>query len=516
MCTEGKMPDAQREGKVTCRCPHCEARLSAPAERLGKKARCPKCREVFVLEAERMEGRDIAVADAAPSKKPVQSVGHASSQAAQQTETAPVCPSCGEELEPGMQHCIFCGASVAAEQGPPPPPPPRASAPAEARTEEPAAAAQEVPPLSFAGRELDYSFTMPTEGWQRHNRRVERQTDADIFVYHDDIGAIKCVVSEWNLDFEDLYEALEEAYASEVSDFELMDKAETTVAGERAGRIEYQGIDEDGDRMKFISHVFVRDGKCLQVIGMALPLCYPRLKREVEAAIASFSFDPERAERIRQAEGRSGGGGLFATRGPSALPDDVSEVLRAGTTWGLGGAGIGLLLALWIVAGGSAGGGPEALAIFVFLPFMCGVGGASLRWGSIAADTGGGSEVVNTLIGIAMIPMRMMGFVFSMFLGDVSGFFALMEAFYRFVFGLLSRLAAGLPYLLYVLISKKVNVGALGYICLVALGGGGALLALSRTGYGTNNCFRAHGGKFHFRSQLRTPPRRGYHFWRPF
>ncbi len=41
--------------KIETRCPHCGAGFQVKAEALGRRVKCPKCSEVFLVEA-RQEG----------------------------------------------------------------------------------------------------------------------------------------------------------------------------------------------------------------------------------------------------------------------------------------------------------------------------------------------------------------------------------------------------------------------------------------------------------------------------
>lgn len=51
--------------KVITQCPHCKAKFKLPGDKVGKKIRCPKCKEVFTVEV--LGGAPKA---AAPAAKP--------------------------------------------------------------------------------------------------------------------------------------------------------------------------------------------------------------------------------------------------------------------------------------------------------------------------------------------------------------------------------------------------------------------------------------------------------------
>jgi len=42
-------PKAEKEGKIRTQCPHCKARFKIGEEHIGKKAKCSKCRESFLV-----------------------------------------------------------------------------------------------------------------------------------------------------------------------------------------------------------------------------------------------------------------------------------------------------------------------------------------------------------------------------------------------------------------------------------------------------------------------------------
>lgn len=177
--------------------------------------------------------------------------------------------------------------------------------------------------IVFASARYGYSFVLATPGWFRYAAKDEQANDADVLVEHSSIGAIKCVVSPWELDFDDLCSGIEEAYRSEVSDFRLIEQGRTTVAGLPAAFIEYEGIPPDGDgsRIKFFCHVFLKHGMVHQIIAFSTPVVFARLKKEASAAIQSFSFDPAQAA---SATGQPHTGLPAAT----GTPEQQQEALR--------------------------------------------------------------------------------------------------------------------------------------------------------------------------------------------
>jgi len=137
---------------------------------------------------------------------------------------------------------------------------------------------------------------MTTPGWKRYHPRDEKVLEADIFIENPGIGSIKCVVYPCDVGMEELDSRLEEAYNTEVQKFKCHQHGRTTIAGFPGSYIDYQGI-APGEKQstRFLSFVFVKDGKSFQVIGMGEPARFPQLRQEVQQVAKSLSFDPAQA-----------------------------------------------------------------------------------------------------------------------------------------------------------------------------------------------------------------------------
>lgn len=195
------------------------------------------------------------------------------------------CAACGQPFT------IAPACIVTEEAKPAAPAPPVPSGPPGAPPPEPAGTV-------FASAEHGYSFVLAGPGWQRLNRRDEKQFEADVFVTHEQIGAIKCVVYPCEVSFEELDSRLEEAYATEVRKFKCHRHERGTVAGLPCALVDYQGIAEGEQKSaRYLACVFVKDGKSLQVIGMTDPQRFPQIRKVVRDAVATLSFDPAQARR---------------------------------------------------------------------------------------------------------------------------------------------------------------------------------------------------------------------------
>ena len=235
--------------KIKFTCPHCQKHLSAPDEYAGRKVKCPKCQQPVVIP----EAEAVAVAEVE------EAVPQPSDAAKAPATEKPAPPS---SAEPSGQWEGFL----------------------------------------FGSDTLGYTFALPTDGWTRYPAAAEAELDADVFLEHADIGAIKFVISEWKLEPEELLAEAEDNYRSEVKQFNLVGSERTTVAGCAAKRVEYMGIlpsdeGEEGQLLKFVAWVFVKDRCAYQIIAMSAPATFSRLKKEAAAAVASFSFDPDRARQ---------------------------------------------------------------------------------------------------------------------------------------------------------------------------------------------------------------------------
>jgi predicted Zn finger-like uncharacterized protein len=54
--------------KIITQCPHCQAKFKLPGDKVGKRIRCPKCKEVFAVEI--LGGAPKPAAPAAPKPQP--------------------------------------------------------------------------------------------------------------------------------------------------------------------------------------------------------------------------------------------------------------------------------------------------------------------------------------------------------------------------------------------------------------------------------------------------------------
>jgi len=88
-----------------------------------------------------------------------------------------------------------------------------------ATPQEAASTSSTAPDTVFSSKQFGYSFSMSSHGWRRSSPKVERKRGADVAVQHDEIGLIKCVVSECKLDVDTVYERLGVACEIEVEDF---------------------------------------------------------------------------------------------------------------------------------------------------------------------------------------------------------------------------------------------------------------------------------------------------------
>ena len=331
----------------------------------------------------------------------------------------------------------------------------------------------------FASDTEDYSFSVPTEGWVRQSPREERDSGADLFIEHPNIGAIKVVISEWQLDFDDLAEGIEEAWKSEINHYSRITIGRTTIAGLPAVCAEYEGTEEGStERIKFLAHAFLRDKKVFQVFGIAGPITFPRAKKEASAAVKSWSFDPQKATAVRGSAPvrKMGVAGGLASR-IQTLPTDVGMVFQAGIKWGIAGLVIGFLLGLEFA--GSANGIIRKLLVLVLTTAMGGAVTASFKWGAIAGATSGGVEVIDTLIRISCIPFHIFEVFFRMFGLPAGGMARLMTEINRLVWGIISCVAAGVPYVIYATTTKRIQVDTGTYVGMVIVGGVGGLIALA-------------------------------------
>jgi len=146
--------------------------------------------------------------------------------------------------------------------------------------------------LSFQGTYFGYSFSVLSPGWIQSPRIEQEIMGADLLIDHESLGVIKILVSPFDGSFETLSHHSHDAYSKEVDDFRLITKSETTVAGNRAVFIEYDGVDKHlKERISVISHIFIKNGHVFQILGLTYPN-NQNLKPEIETVINSFTFSP--------------------------------------------------------------------------------------------------------------------------------------------------------------------------------------------------------------------------------
>lgn len=294
--------------KISFACPHCGKKLGVPMAMAGKKGKCPNCQGVVEV---------------------------------------PVGPvPAGEVAEPGPQKPVPAGAGTANEESMPD----SGGEEPEGRPE-PTPGSVSVPPNLFGSDVYDYTFILPTDGWQRYGRAEEEQTGADVLLEHPDMGGIKIVVSEWRLPPNELFESAEEQYRSEVNEFRLLDSRQAKVAGRDAMYFEYMGIaDEEEGLLTFGVYCFVEEDQCFQVMAISAPERFGRLMEDVTAAMQSFSFDDQmvylyalkrtqedilaRKQTLRWAVKRGiyvaavlAGGGFLGTRGVVQFFGPVGDIV---------------------------------------------------------------------------------------------------------------------------------------------------------------------------------------------
>lgn len=92
---------SQQTGETISVLCKCGKKLKAPASAVGKKAKCPKCGNVLVVQAPppKQEDEFDALYDLAAD----------SEKAAQQQDVAPRCPQCISPMPPGAVLCTNCG-----------------------------------------------------------------------------------------------------------------------------------------------------------------------------------------------------------------------------------------------------------------------------------------------------------------------------------------------------------------------------------------------------------------------
>jgi hypothetical protein len=113
---EGRMMSQSAANLVTVRCP-CGAKLRVKPEGLGRKARCPKCNDIFVVTAETQ------TPPKQPSPAPTAPDSLLDELAAQERTAAPTervaaaagaraCPQCGSRMPGDALLCVSCGYNL--------------------------------------------------------------------------------------------------------------------------------------------------------------------------------------------------------------------------------------------------------------------------------------------------------------------------------------------------------------------------------------------------------------------
>ncbi|MBP8127934.1 MAG: hypothetical protein KA184_00020 [Candidatus Hydrogenedentes bacterium] len=260
------MPGNGTEGeRLRIRCPNCEATFQVRPEMMGRTGPCKTCKELFTITPE------LVVQDRAAATPP------------------------GPGRDSGVSRVPGQGPAGLLRTGTPVPGPTSAAVAAPSGTQ-PAAVPAQTEGAVLASASHGYSFRMTTPGWKRYHPRDEKVLEADIFIENPGIGSIKCVVYPCDVGMEELDSRLEEAYNTEVQKFKCHQHGRTTIAGFPGSYIDYQGI-APGEKQstRFLSFVFVKDGKSFQVIGMGEPARFPQLRQEVQQVAKSLSFDPAQA-----------------------------------------------------------------------------------------------------------------------------------------------------------------------------------------------------------------------------
>lgn len=314
----------------------------------------------------------------------------------------------------------------------------------------------------FSSGRFGYHFALPTEGWLRYPAQEENKVGADLLVEHPGIGAIKCVVTVLEADYDELCDMAIRAYQSDMREFRLLGSGAAEIAGIGGVYIEFEGVphDSDGTRVCFLAHLFMTGGYLFQVIGFSPAGTFSRLRYEAGAAVSSFAFGA-----VPQA------GAVVDPMAEDAVVPGAQAVIGAGLQWGVWGAIVGLCLGIFALSNGAGVGG---LSKTLLVPYFClffGCFGAGLRWGTIAGNTGSGMEVMDGLIWVACIPFHIMEFMMCTAFGVGSvGVAQLMTNMARFIYGFLSASLAGIPYAAYVMLTRRVHASAAAYLFFAAVG----------------------------------------------
>ncbi|MHC5109356.1 MAG: hypothetical protein ACYTHJ_05710 [Planctomycetota bacterium] len=147
--------------------------------------------------------------------------------------------------------------------------------------------------LTITSKRYGYAFKVPNHYWRRCSPRLERKRQADIAIEHQDLGALKCVVSRCLLGAKDAFSRLRVACEVEVEKFKLLDRADETVAGSKAVRLEYEGAFArgDGKTYRIIRYAFLRNELLYQVVALGTPEQFAELREQTAAIVSSLVFE---------------------------------------------------------------------------------------------------------------------------------------------------------------------------------------------------------------------------------
>jgi len=103
-------------------CPHCSARVRAPADALGRRARCARCGKAFILSAAPATAQQPAAASPSPGASPPAALRLAGEGPATPTQAPPAaqaqqvpthpCPACRALVPEGAVLCTNCGTHL--------------------------------------------------------------------------------------------------------------------------------------------------------------------------------------------------------------------------------------------------------------------------------------------------------------------------------------------------------------------------------------------------------------------
>ncbi|MFH1676746.1 MAG: tetratricopeptide repeat protein, partial [bacterium] len=332
-------------------------------------------------------------------------------------------------------------------------------------------------------------FSTPGTDWQRAPRNQEIAYQADMLLGsptygNPTSGVLKITVSpSFTSNFDELYGALVEAFKNDYDQFKFISQSETTVSGLRASVLEHEGkLKGEQDTVRSIAYVFLVGDTLFQIMAFFGPDDSVAQKEKLQYIARSFQVDPNLSVDWGGAKPGSDEVGPI-------IDADVAAVLYSAVPWAIGGAVIFGIIAL-LAIGGGAGRNFFLKFIFFILMLTAGAcGGAGLKWGMIAGATGGGHQVVDWLVQAVMLPFTwMLTFMASMMgagsaVGVIKAIMQIQTAFNRVVIGFCSAAISGIPYGVYILITRKTYINAVGYILLVIVGFFPALIGLGLLTY---------------------------------